>query len=339
MKKVTIKDVAKQANVSISTVSRVINNSKPVSDEVKERVKEVIKELGYKPNPIARSLVMKKTNLIGVIVPDIAAFFIGEVLNAIEQIAKIYEYDIILCNSYGEKSQEMKYFNLLKNKHVEGIVFMTYKIDQEHKEFISNSDIPVALINRFSEDLDTLSVSIDHKAAAFEMTEHLIGCGNNKIALLRNGVATDVFINDQLKGYQNALETNGLVYDEALLYNGIFSREQAYEVVEKMIKEDNLPEAIFATSDDIAIASINCLMDHDLSVPEDIQVASFHDTKIANLFRPKLTTIRQPLFDLGSVATRLLIKKINDELESDDEKIKILPHELIIRESSKGSND
>src|SRR6056297_3835006 len=99
---ITIKDVAKKANVSISTVSRVINKSKPVSDDVRERVEEVIKELNYEPNPIARSLVMKKTNLIGVIVPDISSFFIGEVLNAIEQIAKIYKYDIILCNSYAD---------------------------------------------------------------------------------------------------------------------------------------------------------------------------------------------------------------------------------------------
>lgn len=335
MKKITIKDVAKQANVSISTVSRVINKSKPVSDEVKERVQEVIDELGYKPNPIARSLVMKKTNLLGVIVPDISAFFMGEVLNAIEQIAKIYDYDIILCNSYGERSQEMKYFNLLKNKHVEGIIFLTYKIEEEHKEFISETDIPVVLINRFSEDLETLSVSIDHKKATYDMTSYLIEKGNKKIALLRNGVSNDVFINDQLKGYQMALEENEISYDEALVYNGIFKIDDAYSIVKKMIAEDSVPDAIFAMSDDIAVASMNCLIDNGYDIPEDVQVASFHDTKIANLFRPKLTTIKQPLFDLGSVATRILIKKINKELENTDETIKILPHQFIKRDSSK----
>lgn len=332
---ITIKDVAKKANVSISTVSRVINKSKPVSDEVRERVEEVIKELNYEPNPIARSLVMKKTNLIGVIVPDISSFFIGEVLNAIEQIAKIYKYDIILCNSYAEKDQEMKYLNLLMNKQVEGLVFISYKIEDDHKEFIKNAKFPVVLINRFIKELDSISVSIDHEKASYDMTDYLIKKGSKRISLLRSGHSDDMFINAQLTGYKKALEENGIEYDKSLVYDGVFRIEQAYELIQEMVSKDELPDAIFATNDSVAIAAMNSLLDSGYKVPEDIQVAGFHDTKIANLFRPKLTTIKQPIFDLGSMATRMLIKKINGEFEEGESNIKIMPHELISRESSK----
>jgi LacI family transcriptional regulator len=330
---VTIKDVAKQANVSISTVSRVINKSKPVSDEVRERVEEVIEELGYKPNPIARSLVMKKTNLLGVIVPDISSFFIGEVLNAIEQIAKIYDYDIILCNSYADLQQEMKYLNLLKEKHVEGIVFISFKIEDEHKKFIKDNQLPVVMINRYVEDIDMLSVTIDHEKAAYEATKHLIETGNKTIVLIRNGYSDDVFMNDQLIGYKKALEENDIAFDETLVYDGIFKIDGAYDIVNNIIEQGEVPDAIFATSDDTAVGAMNCLMDHGFKIPEDIQVAGFHNTKIANLFRPKLTAISQPIFDIGSVATRMLIKKINDE--PIEGQIKIMPHALVVRESTK----
>lgn len=329
---ITIKDVAKQANVSISTVSRVINKSKPVSDEVRERVEEVIEELGYKPNPIARSLVMKKTNLLGVIVPDISSFFIGEVLNAIEQIAKIYDYDIILCNSYADLKQEMKYLNLLKEKHVEGIVFISFKIEDEHKKFIKDNKLPVVMINRYVEDIDMLSVTIDHEKAAYEATEHLIETGNSKIVLIRNGYSDDIFMNDQLVGYKKALEAHNIAFDERLVYDGIFKIDSAYDIVNNIIEQDEVPDAIFATSDDTAVGAMNCLMDHGYKIPDDVQVAGFHNTKIANLFRPKLTAISQPIFDIGSVATRMLIKKINEE--AIDGQIKIMPHELVIREST-----
>lgn len=332
---ITIKDVAKKANVSISTVSRVINKSKPVSDEIRERVEEVIEELNYEPNPIARSLVMKKTNLIGVIVPDISSFFIGEVLNAIEQIAKVYDYDIILCNSYGERKQELKYLNLLKNKHVEGLIFISYKIEKEHKEFIKEADFPVALINRYLKDLDTISVSIDHEKACYSMTKYLIETGSKDIALIRSGFSDDLFINEQLIGYKKALKDSKIDYDETRVYDGVHKIDEAYELVEEMIKQKNMPEAIFATTDNTAIAAINCLLDNGYDIPKDIQVVGFYDSKIANLFRPKLTTIHQPIFDLGSVATRMLIKKINEEMQDDDKNIQIMPYDLIKRESSR----
>ena len=335
---VTIKDVAKKANVSISTVSRVINDSKPVSDEIKKRVLEVIRETGYTPNPVARSLVMKKSRTIGVIVPDIASSYVGEVLNAMEEIAKAYAYEIILCNSYGEKEQELKYLNLLNSKQVEGIIFITYQLTEEHKNFINMNKMPVVMVNRKTQEDDNIySVTVDHFDASYEMTKYLIELGHKRIALIRNGTTKEIFGIDQLKGYQKALDEGSLKYDETLIFDGYFQAEKAYEAVQHMIDTKNVPTAIFATADDMAIGAMNALYDNGYSIPEDVSVVGFYDTKMSSLFRPKLTTIKQPIYDMGAVAIRLLIKLIKGEEVADN--MMLLPHELIVRDSCRKLED
>lgn len=330
---VTIKDVAKQANVSISTVSRVINDSKPVSDEIKQRVLKIIKETGYTPNPVARSLVMKKSQLIGIIVPDISNFFIAEVLNGIEEIGKMYNYDILLCNTYGELNQELRYLNLLKSKQVEGIIFMTWELKDEHKEFFNKEDIPIVMINRDTSDFNITSVCIDHHQAAYEMTKYLINMGHKKIALIRGGTENYVFGIDQYEGYAKAMKEQGLDIDKDLIKNCEFQLELAYDAVQEMIDKDILPTAIFATTDSMAFGAINCVIDNGLKVPEDISVVGFNDIKLASIYRPKLTTIRQPIYDIGAVAIRVIIKKIKGE--EIKESIFKLPHQLIERDSCK----
>lgn len=331
MAKITIKDVAKRANVSISTVSRVINESKPVSSEIRQRVLKIIKETGYTPNPVARSLVMKKSQLIGVIVPDISNFFTGEILNGVEEIGKMYNYDILLCNTYGELEQELRYLNLLKSKQVEGIIFMTWRLKEEHKNFFKEDDIPIVLINRDTSEINLPSICIDHFNASYEMTKYLMDNGHKKIALIRSGKENDVFGIDQYNGYQKALMEANIEIDNRLIFNGNFKLEEAYECVEKMIKKDILPTAIFATTDFMAIGAINALVDNGYKVPEDVSVVGFNDIKLASIYRPRLTTIKQPIYDIGAVAIRVIIKKIKGE--KIDNNMIVLPHELIERES------
>ncbi len=328
---VTIKDVAKKANVSISTVSRVINDSKPVSNEIKQRVLKVIEETGYTPNPVARSLVMKKSQLIGVIVPDISNLFIGEMLNGVEEIGKMYGYDILLCNSYGNLNQEMRYLNLLKSKQVEGIIFMTWSLKDEHREFIQGNKVPVVLINRNTSEFKIPSICIDHYSASYDMTKYLIENGHRKIALIRSGTENDVFGIDQFEGYSKALKENNIEIDQRLIKDGDLKLDLAYECVKEMLDQDVLPTAVFATTDLMAIGAINCLVDNNYKVPDDVSVVGFNDIKLASIYRPKLTTIKQPIYDYGAVAIRLIIKKIKGEEISED--IFILPHELIERDS------
>jgi len=329
---VTIKDVARKAGVSISTVSRVINNSKPVSNEIKQNVLRIIEETNYYPNPVARSLVMKKSQLIGVIVPDISNFVIGEILSGIEEIGKMYGYDILLCNTYGDLDQEIRYLSLLKAKQVEGILLMTWKMEDKLVDYISQIERPIVLINRNANDLPIPSVSIDNYMAAYEMVKYLVDCGHKKIAMIRNNMDNDSFSLDQFKAYKNVVEDNGIEFDERLVKEGSDKLENGYAIVQNLIKENLLPTAIFATSDLMAIDAINCLIDHGYSVPEDVSVVGFNDVKLASIYRPNLTTIHQPIYDIGAVAIRMIIKKINNE-ELDTNMV-ILPHELIIRNSS-----
>lgn len=330
---ITIKDVAKQANVSISTVSRVINDSKPVSDDIKIRVMKVIEELGYKPNPVARSLVTKKSRLIGVIIPDISDPYIAELLNAIEEVAKTYDYDIILCNSYGSLESEEHYLNLLRTKQVEGMIFLTYKLRTVHKEFFESSKMPVVMVNRDASELNLSSVSVNHFDAIYEVTTKLINNGHIDVMMIRNGKTSDVFGPSHLEGFKKAHETHQMSVKENRVFEGAFSVEKAYDICKQVIENKDMPSAIIATTDSMAIGAINCLVDHGYNVPEDVSVVGFYDTKIARLYRPQLSTIHQPIYDIGAVAIRLLIKQINGD--EKERKHFYLPHELIFRDSTR----
>ena len=233
---VNIKDVARKANVSISTVSRVINDSKPVSDEIKRRVFDIIEETGYVPNPVARSLVMKKSRLIGIIVPDIANYYTGELLNAFEEIAKTYDYEVILCNTYGDVQQELRYLKLLESKQVEGMVFLSFKWDEAHQSFFERCNLPVVLVNRSATNDRIFSVAIDHYKAVYEMTSEMAKRGHKDFMLIRNGESEDVFGPDQMEGFKKALEDCGLIYDEDKVKNGYFQANDAYNVVEEGVE-------------------------------------------------------------------------------------------------------
>lgn len=330
---VTIKDVAKKANVSISTVSRVINDSKPVSDEIKIRVFDVIEETGYKPNPVARSLVMKKSKLIGVIVPDLKNYYVGELLNAIEEIAKTYEYDIILCNSYGNLGQEKRYLELLESKQVEGIIFLTFQFETVHKDFFEKTQLPVVMINREAPSKDIMTVSIDHYEAVKEMIGELIKLGHKDILLIRNGDTKDVFGHDHLKGYKDAYNDAGIEVRLDRVKEGHFQRKEAYEIMKEIIESGDLPSAVFATTDSMAVGASNCLIDNGYKVPDDVSVIGFYDTDLADIYRPKLTSVTHPIYDIGAIAIRMIIKHI-DGHEIKDRQVR-LKHGIVFRESSK----
>ncbi len=330
---VNIKDVARKANVSISTVSRVINDSKPVSDEIKKRVFDIIAETGYVPNPVARSLVMKKSRLIGIIVPDIANYYTGELLNAFEEIAKTYDYEVILCNTYGDFDQEIRYLKLLESKQVEGMIFLSFKWDEAHQAFFEKCDLPVVLVNRAAVNERVFTVAIDHYKAVYEMTSEMVKRGHKDFMLIRNGESEDVFGTDQMEGFKRALQDAGLPYDDKMVWNGLFQPAEAYKAVEEVLKAEKRPSAIITTTDDMAIGAINCLVDNGIKVPEEVSVTGFYDTTLATLYRPRLTTVQHPIYDIGAIAIRMLIKKIDGQ--DIEEKHVRLPHGIVFRESSR----
>ncbi|MEG0180971.1 MAG: LacI family DNA-binding transcriptional regulator [Peptostreptococcaceae bacterium] len=328
---VTIKDVAKKAGVSISTVSRVINDSKPVTDEVKQKVLDVIKETGYVPNPLARSLVTKKSQLIGVIIPEVSDSFVSELVNGIEEVAKMYNYDILLANTYSDKDQELKSINLLRAKQVEGIVLMSWKVDEEHLDYIQNCGIPAVYVSKTARNYDVYSVSISNTDATYDMTKYLIDKGHKKIAFIMTSEDDTVLETERYVGFEKAMKDGNLEINKALIKNAGTTYDYGYEKMKEMLDEGNIPEAVFVTGDEAAIGALNAICDAGYRVPEDISVAGFNDAKIAAIYRPKLTTVHQPLYDMGAVAIRMVIKMIDKEV-LENKKVE-LPYRIVERES------
>ncbi|MEG2246285.1 MAG: LacI family DNA-binding transcriptional regulator [Peptostreptococcaceae bacterium] len=328
---VTIKDVAKKAGVSISTVSRVINDSKPVTDEVKQKVLDVIKETGYVPNPLARSLVTKKSQLIGVIIPEVSDSFVSELVNGIEEVAKMYNYDILLANTYSDKDQELKSINLLRAKQVEGIVLMSWKVDEEHLDYIQNCGIPAVYVSKTARNYDVYSVSISNTDATYDMTKYLIDKGHKKIAFIMTSEDDTVLETERYVGFEKAMKDGNLEINKALVKNAGTTYDYGYEKMKEMLDEGNIPEAVFVTGDEAAIGALNAICDAGYRVPEDISVAGFNDAKIAAIYRPKLTTVHQPLYDMGAVAIRMVIKMIDKEV-LENKKVE-LPYRIVERES------
>lgn len=336
-KPTTIKDVAKKAGVSISTVSRVINDSKPVTNEVKQRVLDVIKETGYVPNPLARSLVTKKSQLIGVLVPEVTDTFSAEVLNGIEEISKMYNYDILLANTYSEKELEMKNINLLRAKQVEGIVMICRDIDEEIVNMIENCGIPAVYVSKTARDFDIYNVSVQNAPATRDMTQFLIDRGHKNIALLKTSYDISNIADARLHGYQEALKNNDIPYNENIVKTCGATYKEGYSTAKELLTENKNIDAIFSTGDEAAIGAINACLDMGYKVPEDISVVGFNDIKFAKMFRPKLTTVYQPLFDMGAVAIRMVIKMIKGQ-EVEEKKVE-LPYRIIDRESVLDKNN
>lgn len=326
----TIKDVAKKAGVSISTVSRVINDSKPVTNEVKQRVLDVIKETGYVPNPLARSLVTKKSQLIGVIVPEVTDTFAAEVLNGIEEISKMYDYDILLANTYSEKDLEVKNINLLRAKQVEGIVMISWDIDKDVVGLLEDSGIPAVYISKTTRDFDIYNVSINNNSAVKDMTNFLLDRGYKKIVLLNTTFQTNL-ADERLTGYRDAIVGRGLKVNEGFIKSCGPTFDDGYMAVKEMLESKVDVDAIFATSDEVAIGAINACFDLGYKVPEDISVVGFYDIEFSKMCRPKLTTVKQPLYDMGAVAIRMIIKMVKG-IEIDEKKVE-LPYTISDRDS------
>ncbi|NLJ97821.1 MAG: LacI family transcriptional regulator [Tissierellia bacterium] len=331
----TIKDVAKLAGVSISTVSRVINKSKPVSSEVKIKVLEAIDELGYKPNAVARSLVTKRSNLIGVIVTDIGNSSIAQMVRGIEEVGRMYNYDIILSNSYGDPNTEKRFAELLRSKQVEGIILISEILNKEVIEYIEDFKIPFIYLNKYYVDLDLPTVSIDHSEASYRMTKYLIELGHKNILYLTRNEREEASLERyKIEGYKKAMTELGEGKQQIYSAQG-FEVEDGYAIgdeVAKFIKEDNIT-AVFCCQDELAIGLISYCYDNNIKVPEDISICGYGDIKIASIYRPRLTTIKEPYYDIGAVAIRRIVKSLDDgELEKTNT---YLPIQMMKRESCK----
>ena len=329
MSNATIYDVAGKAEVSLATVSRVLNNPEKVNEATREKVLKVIKELGYRPNAIARGLASHKTTTVGIMLSDVTRASTSQLLGGIIDIAKKYSYSIKIFSMSGE-TDVLDSIRDVVAEQVDGILLLNDELDTRQmniiKEQASNANIPLVLTNVISDDPELPSVAIDYFGASYDITKELLAQSRKDIYLL--STVTHYSVNLQKEaGYVKAMEEAGL---EARVFRTSGDLSINTPHFEEYFETHKVDGAI-AVRDSIAVSFMNVMINKGYNVPKDIAVIGYQNTKYAMLARPKLTCIDTPVYDIGAVAMRLLTKLIKGE-EVDSIKI-VLPHKVIRRET------
>lgn len=329
----TIYDVAREAGVSMATVSRVVNGNPNVKPTTRKKVLEAIEKLGYRPNAVARGLASKRTTTVGVIIPDISSIFFGELARGIEDIATMYKYNIILCNSDQNKDKEIHLINTLLEKQVDGIVFMGGQITEDHVEEFKRSPVPIVLSATIDQEKEFPSVNINYEEAAYDAVKFLIDNGHSKIGMLTGSLEDPVNGYQKYSGYRNALKEANFTFSDEYVVIGDYTYDSGIEAMEKFLELNDRPTAIFAGTDEMALGIIHGAQDRGLNVPKDLEVIGFDNTRLAAMVRPTLTSVVQPMYDIGAVSMRLLTKYMNKEEVTDE--VVLLPHRIEFRNSTK----
>jgi len=328
----SIKDVAKEARVSIATVSRVLNNIDVVNDDTKQRVKDAIEKLGYRPNIVARSLKTQRTRTVGIIVPDISNQFYPEIVRGAEDVANIYDYNVMLCNTDLEKDKEIEYIRIMKEKMADGIIYMSSSLDEDLLKLLDELKLPAILIENTDPTGKLASVSIDNEKAAYDGVSYLVKKGNKKIAYIGSDKEGKNLSGKRYTGYEKALKENKIKLDEKRVEFTGSKAKDGLDAVIRILEKSEI-DAVFCTGDEIAMGVINGLRERGINVPEQVDVMGFDNIYFSSIFYPKLTTVAQPMYDMGSVGMRMLIKKISGN--EPEEKSYVLDHQIIERSSCK----
>ena len=330
---VTIYTVAREARVSMATVSRVVNGNPNVKPETRQKVLDVIKQLNYRPNAVARGLAYKKTTTVGVVIPNITDPYFAELALGIDDVASMYKYNIILTNSDSDDEKILKVVRSLLAKQVDGLIFMGHDVSDDLRNEFESTNTPVVVAGSVVNDDALPSVRINYQAAAKEATEFLLKHGDQQVAYITGPLRYSINGEDRLNGYKEALANNNVPFNESLVIETDGSYQAGYakaqEVIEKGLK------ATYVTDDSLAAGLLNGLTDAGISVPDDFELISSNDTNYTKVVRPTITSITQPLYDLGAISMRLLTKLMDGDDSNDDEKNVILDHGFVERQSTR----
>lgn len=322
-----VKDVAKLANVSTATVSRVLTNTGNVSEANTKKVMDAVKQLKYYPNSIGRQLRKMETKTILVVVPDITNSFFSNILRGIENSAVTQGYQVLLGDTQNKTADD--FFKYLYEKQVDGIILLTSKISvEELKEAFDT--FPIIQVCETIPELDIPTVSINNIKAAEEVTKYLIDRGHKKIVHV-TGPLDGILGQNRLQGFKNAMEQNNLNILSNGIIEGDFSLEAGYRIGEEILKLKDRPTAVFAANDEMAIGIMKTFKKHNFLVPEDISVIGFDDIKAAEIVDPELSTFAQPNYQMGEKAMELMLNILNKDIEKVDSIV--LNGKLQIRES------
>jgi LacI family transcriptional regulator len=331
----TLEKVGELAGVSRSTVSRVVNGHPNVRDEVRERVWEVIRETGYQPHAAARSLVTRRTRIVGAIIPEaVTTLFVDPffplLLRGITETCNAQGYHLMLSLLNGPPRQEELYRRLVHGGHLDGVLVASARMDDPLIPKLLNDDVPFILVGRHA-DSRVGYVDVDNVAAARMAVEHLIRLGHKRIATV-TGPLSMASGEDRLAGYHQALEAHRLPVKDELVVEGDFTEGSGAMGMQRLFSAS--PTALFAASDSMAVGALKALREADLRVPEDVALVGFDDVPIASAIEPALTTVRQPIERLGSMAADLLLNLIENPSDTEAPAHRlILPAKLIVRDS------
>lgn len=328
----TIRDVAKRAGVAPITVSRVINNSGSVTAETRERVKQAVRELNYVPNRLARSLRLKRTHTIALIVSDITNPFWTTVVRGVEDAAQDAGFNVILCNTDESEAKQEQYLDVLLQKRVDGILLVPACSDTRLGDWLQRQNTPIVILDRQVYTASADVVRGDSEGGAYRLVQHLLSLGHRQIAVLSGpqGVST---AEDRVAGCRRALQEAGLELEAGQVQYGKFNQESGYEMAQQMLTLCPCPTALFAGNNFIAVGALRALRDNGLRVPEDISVVSFDDLTSSLVIEPFLTVVDQPAYEMGHQGARLLLARLSG-LGGDKPQEILLPTRLIVRRSS-----
>jgi LacI family transcriptional regulator len=331
--KSTIKDVAKLAGVSISTVSRVMNAPDAVIETKRKRVLEAVEQLNYQPNALARGLIYKKTDTLGVLIPDIENPYYAGVIRGMQDAATGLGYTLLISNTDRNKNRIINYFQSFYEKQVDGILFASDTFFEEYYQEMKRFQFPLVLASTHSQFDDVPSVEIDDEAAAYDAVSYLISQGHRRIGMISFPFGDTISGQPRYDGFIRALTEQGLLEnnDNVQFANHWF--EDAYESTGKLFKKNPDITAVFAASDEFAMGVISYLYEHGIRVPEQVSVVGFDDIRMAHMMIPKLTTVAQPAYQIGFRS----VEKLNEIISSGKSEVirEVLNHKLMIRNSVK----
>ncbi|KEI01074.1 LacI family DNA-binding transcriptional regulator [Clostridium botulinum] len=313
MKKITMKDIAIKAGVSKATVSMVLNKKdSKISKETKEKITKLAEDLNYIPNGIARSLTTKKSQTIGIILPDIINPFFSEMARAIEDTANKLDYNVIFCNTDSNFEKEESYIKLLISKLVDGVIFITGRGNKESLDILKQNNVSFVLVDRYIENNENYpGVYCLNKEGIVRGVEYLIKKGRQRIAFVTGN--KDLSVSKQrIEGYIETMNKHDRNF-EGLIFESDFTLDGGIQITEEILQCNKNIDAIFYSNDVMALGGLKVLKRRQFIVPEDINVIGFDNIKISNFIEPELTTIAQPIYDMGKKACELLIDVINNK--------------------------
>ena len=329
----TIKDVAQKANVSIATVSRILNDQTGYSKKTKEKVLKVIEQLGYQPNGVARGLITKRTHTIGVLFPHLSGSLVTELLRGIEKSASAHGSSVFVCHTESDSEKTMKYLKLLNEKRVDGIIFTSGILLDEYYEYIKKINVPMVLLATQSEKYPFPFVKVNDHDAAYSATQYLINKGHTRIGMI-SGNADDLIAGKpRIDGFTKALKDNNIpVKNNRIVVTKGFGFSEGVAGLKSLLTIDPEITAIFAASDEIAIGAISSAYHLGIKVPDELSIIGYDNLSFAEMSIPPLTTVAQPFVEMGETAGNILFKMLDTDELVDSQ---IVLHKIIERMSVK----